>query len=526
MIAGAGSGKTRVLTARFLAVLNQLRQKRDINAGAALAGIAAITFTRKASAEMRKRIAECCAELSANDSEGFWAETALKMAEARISTIHKFCGRIIGEYPIEAGIASDNLEGSSSQGDVLRVANRYCRALSDENHPLHQTTKDFARLTEWRILPSLLSEAFSKKTSFLIYHSELPETADELARLWQKKAEQILLTIDREHFVRIEKAYAGISEYAGMGSPDDELAEIIEKITGVDFDSKNPQSVVELAEIISKDDGSLRKFGNIGLSANWPKGTIRNARGAVNAVKESIAVIASYLPKEPDALDIADAQAVILFKRIFEGFLRDERENLPPETAPDFEDLLIAANRIVQTEGMAQEIAGGLAGLMVDEFQDTDPLQWDTIRELAENIGGKLFWVGDPKQSIYEFRGADVSNVHKGENWVTEKEGEVFSLSGNYRTAPAVLAFANKTSEDFLSETPLVNLNFHAFPQKLSCERPLPTLLNWLLTPLNVPMCDHKMTKNNERNRVAKRNAIRSKIRSSRPSASISCSSD
>ncbi|MGC9315738.1 MAG: UvrD-helicase domain-containing protein, partial [bacterium] len=167
------------------------------------------------------------------------------------------------------------------------------------------------------------------------------------------------------------------------------------------------------------------------------------------------------------------AQATILFKRIFEGFIEEEKDNLPPETEPDFEDLLIAANLIVRTEGMAEEIAGGLAGLLVDEFQDTDPLQWDTIRELADNIGGKFFWVGDPKQSIYKFRGADVSNIYKSERWVKDKGGEVFTLDGNYRTTPAVLAFANHTAELFLSESPLVNFDFHATPQRLTCERRL-----------------------------------------------------
>ncbi|MGC9316053.1 MAG: UvrD-helicase domain-containing protein, partial [bacterium] len=145
MIAGAGSGKTRVLTARFLEILDRLRKKPDIDPGSALGSVAAITYTRKASAEMRERIAECCAELAEKEGGGgFWAETALKMAEARISTIHKFCGGIIGEYPIEAGISSDNLEGVSSSGDVLRVAKRYCRALSDDNHPLNKTTQQFA----------------------------------------------------------------------------------------------------------------------------------------------------------------------------------------------------------------------------------------------------------------------------------------------------------------------------------------------------------------------------------------------
>jgi len=474
MIAGAGSGKTRVLTARFLEILERLRKKPDIDPGYALSSVAAITYTRKASAEMRERIAECCAELAAKEGGGgFWAETALKMAEARISTIHKFCGGIIGEYPIEAGISLDNLEGVRSSGDVLRVAKRYCRTLSDENHPLHQTTKEFARLTHWSDLPELLEKAFSQKTSLLIYNSNMPDTAEALAENWRTKTEEIFRSIDPGYFEHIEKSLAEVQEFDGLGSPEDELAVVIEQLAQFDLDSKKPKSLFTLVDLLSDEEGNFLAVGKLGSAKNWPKSTISKAKRPLMTLREQLKTISPFFPRDISERDLADAQATILFKRIFDGFIDEERDNLPPETEPDFEDLLIAANRIVRTEGMAKEIAGGLSGLLVDEFQDTDPLQWNTIRQLAENIAGKFFWVGDPKQSIYKFRGADVSNVYKSEKWVIEKGGDVFTLNGNYRTAPAVLAFANHTAEIFLSEKPVVDLNFHAKPQRLTCERRL-----------------------------------------------------
>ncbi len=474
MIAGAGSGKTRVLTARFLEILERLRKKPDIDPGSALGSVAAITYTRKASAEMRERIAKCCAELAENEGGGgFWAETALKMAEARISTIHKFCGGIIGEYPIEAGISHDNLEGVSSAGDVLRVAKRYCRNLSEDNHPLNKVTKEFAHLNQWNDLPGFLETAFAKKTSILIYNSDMPETAEALAEHWRAKTEEVFRTIDFRLIEDIEKTVAEALEFEGMGSLEDELAKLIEGVSSVGFDPKKPKSLIALVDLLTDEEGEFLAVGNFGSAKNWPKSTISKARKPLLTLRGQMKTISPFLPREVTERDLADAQSTILFKRIFEGFIEEEKDNLPPETEPDFEDLLIAANQIVRMEGMSEEIAGGLAGLLVDEFQDTDPLQWDTIRELADKIGGKFFWVGDPKQSIYKFRGADVSNIYKSERWVKEKGGEVFTLNGNYRTTPAVLAFANHTAELFLSESPLVDLNFHATPQRLTCERRL-----------------------------------------------------
>ena len=100
MIAGAGSGKTLVLTERFIKIMDKFFHAGK-SADEALRAIVGITFTRKAASEMASRIAKRCEELATSDSEGadFWHEAAMRMAETRVGTIHSFCGQIIKTFP-------------------------------------------------------------------------------------------------------------------------------------------------------------------------------------------------------------------------------------------------------------------------------------------------------------------------------------------------------------------------------------------------------------------------------------------
>ena len=101
-------------------------------------------------------------------------------------------------------------------------------------------------------------------------------------------------------------------------------------------------------------------------------------------------------------------------------------------------------------------------------------MQWKIISRLAEFSSGRLFWVGDPKQSIYAFRGADVSNVSKGKRWVKSKNGEVDKLSRNFRTTANVLRFTNRLGEALFPKDSPMDFDFLAPPQPLQFSRKLP----------------------------------------------------
>ena len=135
----------------------------------------------------------------------------------------------------------------------------------------------------------------------------------------------------------------------------------------------------------------------------------------------------------------------------------DRKQSL---AALDFNDLLIFAGRLLagpQHKGLRRRWAANLRLLLVDEFQDTDPLQVRLVKALCDDeiSGGKLFFVGDFKQSIYRFRGAD-PGVFRDLREEIPKEGRM-PLSLNFRSQPAVLDFVNALfSQDFSEYEPLV----------------------------------------------------------------------
>jgi len=475
MIAGAGSGKTRVLTERYIALLDYARDKLGMSPSRALSSIIAITYTRKASAEMLDRIAVCCGKLGASEADSeFWRETGLKMAEARVSTIHQFCSRIISEYPIEAGVELDYLEAQSGGDAVGKAAIRFCRTIADDDHPMHSVAVSLVSYIRWEKLPEFLVSAFANRSKVRENFASPAESPEVLVKRWRKSAKNLFDKWKLGDRNLLAGQICDLREYNNLANQNDELATIIDELIHCDLRTDLPESIIRAEKILSDDEGNLRKFGRIGSAKNWPTGTIKRAQHMVNAVREHIETISSFLPHEPGEADLNDARATLLFGRLFEGFLEFEGDNLPPNTDPDFDDLIIAARRVVCEKVVANEIAQNVNGLLVDEFQDTDPLQWEIVSSLADSLTGRVFWVGDPKQSIYGFRGADVTNVKKAVEWVGKRCGSVYPLGDNFRTTPVVLSFINHVAGDFLSNDPPFEFDFLASPQPLDRRRPLP----------------------------------------------------
>ncbi len=112
----------------------------------------------------------------------------------------------------------------------------------------------------------------------------------------------------------------------------------------------------------------------------------------------------------------------------------------------DFNDLLINARTLLagkEHEGLRKRLAAQIRLLLVDEFQDTDQLQVEMVKALVDNeyLRGKLFFVGDHKQSIYRFRGAE-PEVFRGLHGEMPAEGRL-TLSLNFRSQPGILDFVN-----------------------------------------------------------------------------------
>ena len=167
------------------------------------------------------------------------------------------------------------------------------------------------------------------------------------------------------------------------------------------------------------------------------------AAKTLRATIDKVSELATFNPK--DALPAAEASLALL--DVARGLSAAYQERKQQLAALDFDDLLIAARDLLTGPARAelrQRLAAQTKLLLVDEFQDTDPLQVELVRALCDGhvTDGTLFFVGDYKQSIYRFRGAD-PHVFRRLRDEVPAAGRL-PLTRNFRSQPAVIEFVNR----------------------------------------------------------------------------------
>ncbi|HMK91954.1 MAG TPA: UvrD-helicase domain-containing protein, partial [Thermoleophilia bacterium] len=216
-------------------------------------------------------------------------------------------------------------------------------------------------------------------------------------------------------------------------------------------------------------DATSRKRcpGNVGRAANWPGGKDQ-MKGCCDDLCDAIGRAAGRYRRFVADLALAVAADYAGYAdaaQIGQGRL-------------DFDDLLGRCRDLLKGHGetpsrrtleVRRSFQERFQYLLVDEFQDTDPLQAEIVFFLAEGEPraghwrdvrlkpGKLFLVGDPKQSIYRFRRADIA-MYGGVKSIVARQGEVASLEQNFRTVPSVIAWVNQTFRDVIGEQPVPGL--------------------------------------------------------------------
>ncbi len=427
--AGAGTGKTTELVGRIVAL---------VRSGVSVDGIAAITFTEKAAAELSERVRreleraatghERYADFLA-DERARCQEALPDLDRAAIQTLHSFAQRILSLYPLEAGLPPqlrimDEVEGDIAFRDRWR---RFVDELLDEpamQRPLLRAftmglrLKDLERVAEafhssWERLDGVEFEATEEPEIACPPLGPALEAAE--AALGPKPSEAAMAQLRRlhPHAAKLDAAAARIAA-AGDGGERD-AAEV---------------DLLRLACAVPE----IRT--NVG-----PKGvfaTTREAHGGwIDAARR--AYLTAVLPRlKQFALDYAA-------ERRTAGHL-------------SFQDLLALAVDLLRTNPQVRRaLHERYQRVLIDEFQDTDPLQVELAALLASEPGspparwtetevepGRLFFVGDPKQSIYRFRRADIA--------LYERTREAFGcqqvpLTTNFRSTPKILGWVNETFE-------------------------------------------------------------------------------
>ncbi|MHB9026821.1 MAG: UvrD-helicase domain-containing protein [Armatimonadota bacterium] len=402
--AGAGSGKTLVLTQRYLDLLT--------NDGLTTDQILTLTFTRKAAQEMRTRIA---AELEAQGR----AEERRALLRAPIGTIHSFCERLLREHALQAGI--------------------------DPNFRLLDEAE--ARTLQESVLDTV-SES--------IWEGEGKHAREEIGRLLldfsQRELRAALLAIFR--FTRTHGLdSASLSPVAGadLSLLTDGFTDAVEALLAVegggswlDERDRMMQAWTELQPLLAhpweREPFDWQTYDLAAAQANRlnTRAGPRTAQPLKNAVKEAREM---WLAACLDYAARPYLNALILFLRRFSTAYRLAKD---AQSLLDFEDLLLETRRLLQQPGSALDHYGRqFRQVMVDEFQDTNALHFDIINALQGD--GHLFTVGDVKQAIYRFIGSDVRVFLAQERRIADlgAGGQRIPMGLNYRSRPELLGILN-----------------------------------------------------------------------------------
>jgi ATP-dependent helicase/nuclease subunit A len=395
--AGAGSGKTLTLVARYLALLAE---------GLSLRSIVAITFTRKAAREMRNRVRRQVDRYRrqddlAPDEREAWGRVYVQLDAARISTIHTLCGELLRAQPAEAGVDPSFAVLDEAQTTLLKreAVERALAWAADDA----ESSRLFVRLPESALHATL--------TTLLNARLDAAPLLDPERALWQ--GWERLVREPLEAFVRSPLLQDALAEFQGLAadgtlqraeSEGDKLAPYLRTLLEIGAQTLSAADGDDWCAVSELLPSFRRNCVSYGKKENWPAGP----KATLKELRDVFDVLPTWATQGDLALDRELAGLMPALSKLFTQLvglydgLRAERNAL------DFDDLEEHAMRLLEEH---PDVRGRwqreIAAILVDEFQDTNPRQFRLV-ELLNGDRGRAFYVGDAKQSIYRFRGADV----------------------------------------------------------------------------------------------------------------------
>lgn len=434
--AGAGSGKTYVLVERIVSLLNE---------GAEFDGIVAITFTEKAAAEMKARLRKVFRERAKPDNPvemNRWRDYERRLDTARVSTIHAFCMRLLKENALHLGLDPDfgllsEPESRFLSRDVARETLLELIGREDE-HALRLTSEWSFRAIVRMLLGLLPKAGLLRRVS-----GQWPlENAEALAAHWRTRLPQVLLEESRATATlrELREMRAALAGYAGACSAENDGREVLRLFLIARVDAL-------LGEV--PDFATLHAIGNETLNFKAPRGVKKNWESeaqyeALSKLQKQCSDFIKKLcmpPEVDEAMESRTAEFTIALLHVLEELSTRIVGAKRRRNALDFDDLVMRCAQALAThEALRERAAAEIQHLLMDEFQDTDHAQLGIAEALCGCARGpQLFVVGDAKQSIYRFRGAEVE-VFREER---EKAQQVLPLARNFRSAPGILNFVN-----------------------------------------------------------------------------------
>lgn len=422
--AGAGSGKTTALVGRVVNL---------VHTGVPITQIAAITFTEKAAAELRHRIRRALGAAQPSPEATQRAAAALAdLDHAPIGTLHAFARRILAEFPVES-----RLPPRFDVLDEVQSANAFNERFTD-------------------FLEGVLDDPASVRLVELCDYDRfgLDRGVRRMAEDFQANWDLVAARVDPAPPQPAVSAVTGLVRRcdaiaAADVPPDDKQAELVARIAAI-------AELLRDAPTLGEQLLALRELADLkgtkgGNKQTWKKHGA--ADGALEALRDA----------EADLVDAATAQLGayneerrLTLGALLRGFTLGAVDERRGAGRLEFHDLLVLARQlVVEQPAVRRALHQRYTRLLLDEFQDTDPIQlelavriaaapdgqvddWSALRPLP----GRLCLVGDAKQSIYRFRRADVAQFMSARHQIGAVPA---TLSANFRSTAAVIDWVNHT---------------------------------------------------------------------------------
>ncbi len=433
--ASAGTGKTTELVKRIVAVLKGGRTKID--------RIAAVTFTHKAAGELKLRLRQ---ELDRERHGAPLLEDALaRLEEASIGTIHSFCAQILRERPVEAGV--DPAFEELNEQESARLYERAFRGWME--HQLNTASaglkRAFARLAwpePWENAAPIeqLAYAGRKLVEWRDYPGDwarVPFAREEEVDTIARQVHELAELSERPRRVT-DNLYRGLA-------PARALAGWMQRA-----ESAGPRDYDELEARLLKLGRDLRRDTKKG-SGVYSEGV---GRETLLARRDDLMRWIEEFRRRADA-DLAAA-----LRAEMTGLVEEYNERKRRSGKLDFVDLLIHVRDLMRDQVTVRAyLQNRFTHLFIDEFQDTDPLQAEILLLLSAGDSaesdwrrvtpksGKLFLVGDPKQSIYKFRRADVALYREVRDSLVNRGVGLVALTRSFRAVPNIQSLINAAFE-------------------------------------------------------------------------------
>ena len=493
LTANAGSGKTAVLTSRIMYILKHYAEQ---NSADICKHIAAITFTRLATAQLREKIIEKIDLALKNELEAERPNELLvknysymreHVSQLRIMTIHGFCNSVLQEYAQEAGLTPSFkvLEPINAQMLKERVFSALHTKICVRDSRLVPDSSFFDRVDNLVGAIGGISKFHDAVISILdngINHEKEEKFYDNEDIYLKKMSDlhaEFMKNTDAEFREQLTVLRDAVSRAA---ADDDKIRMSYLRIDKFVADINNGTSCEFVAAQIDRDPKSVFGFLNADLTVGTRMQKKFDIKGTyiINSVAKKLReLIDKYKHAANDEDYVAYSRTLYEVGKLACRLYEKEKRSQDMDYIDNDDMLVITRNLLRDNASVRMSVQKDIRYLLIDEFQDTDDVQYDIIRYVISDLdpsdpenhlpySNNLFVVGDPKQSIYSFRNADVkifNSIKKDiveankrnpvcvyDNSISEEENESknfgrLSLTATFRLKPFNIAYVNQVCE-------------------------------------------------------------------------------